>query len=95
MNRKSSPVANRPSMFRKTEERVPELEKQTAKSKIVRAKRTYHLPQEVVFLLNEIQLSEYRSSGAKPELSDLVAEAIKLLGESRHPDDQMADKQDS
>lgn len=50
---------------------------------IPRAKRTYHLPTEAIILLERIQLEEFERTRKKPDLSDLVAKAVKLLAESR------------
>ena len=49
----------------------------------VRIKRTFHLPPEDVYTLSEIQAVEYRRTGRKPELSQLVSEAIVLWREQR------------
>ncbi len=48
-----------------------------------RIKRTFHLPPDVVLLLDELQVADHRRTGKKPELSSLVSEAIRLLGERR------------
>ncbi len=50
---------------------------------ISRAKRTYHLPTEAIILLERIQLEEFERTRKKPDLSDLVANAVKLLAEHR------------
>ena len=44
-----------------------------------RLRRTYHLPPAVVLHLQEVQTARMRITGEKPELSDLVAEAIRNL----------------
>ncbi len=48
-----------------------------------RIKRTFHLPPEDVLLLDELQLTDHRRTGKKPELSALVSEAIRLLRDQR------------
>ncbi len=48
-----------------------------------RAKRTYHLPTEAIILLERIQIEEFERTRKKPDLSDLVAKAVKLPAESR------------
>ena len=48
-----------------------------------RIKRTFHLPPDIVLLLDELQVADHRRTGKKPELSALVSEAIRLLGEQR------------
>ncbi len=50
-----------------------------------RIKRTFHLPPEDVLLLDELQLTDHRRTGKKPELSALVSEAIRLLRDQRNP----------
>jgi hypothetical protein len=50
---------------------------------VASVKRTFHLEPEVVLLLNELQLEEFRQTGKKPHLSGLVEEAVRLLGETR------------
>ncbi len=50
-----------------------------------RIKRTFHLPPEDVLLLDELQLTDHRRTGKKPELSALVSEAIRLLRDQRDP----------
>ena len=48
-----------------------------------RIKRTFHLPPDVVLLLDELQVADHRRTGRKPELSALVSEAIRLLRDQR------------
>ncbi len=50
----------------------------------LRAKRTYVLPLKTIKWLNRIQNTEFERTGRKPELSDLVAEAVALLGNSKN-----------
>ncbi len=99
MTRKS-PIKDRPSYFRKTDEAVPELVDQQDSptfnhldSQMVgqsdiqavrrRSKRTYYLSRETVDILDRIQFEEKVRTGEKPELSDLVDEAIRMFAESR------------
>ncbi len=77
---RKSPVAERKGLFARTGSEDAPVEEQV---KIPRQKRTYHIPSDVVLLLNELQISEYRKTGEKPELSDLVAEAIQRLASER------------
>lgn len=83
MSRKPSPVATRPNLFRRTDEGVPELAEKQESEKPKRIKRTFHIAPELVMLLDELQLDEFRRTGHKPELSNLVSEGIRMLGESR------------
>lgn len=72
-------IADRAGWF----ERTGEVEEETPPPpRPPRAKRTYHLPEDVVLTLNQVQLERYRQTGKKPELSDLVAEGIRLLAQS-------------
>ncbi len=90
MTRKNVP-ASRPSYFERTGEGVPELlehlavetpSRQDIKAS-KRTKRTYYLPEDVVEVLDELQYEERKRTGEKPELSDLVAQGIRLLATSR------------
>ena len=55
----------------------------TDSPEVARTKRTYYLPTDTIVLLDEIQLDEFRKTGKKPDLSDLVKDAIKLLAEAK------------
>jgi hypothetical protein len=85
MSTRKHPLADRPSIFRRTDQGVPELSEHQDAQMSERAdgrrriKRTFHLEPEVVLLLDEIQLERHRKTGKKPELSTLVSEAIHLL----------------
>lgn len=46
-------------------------------------KRTFYLDREFVVALAEIQAEELRDTGHKPDLSELIARAIRLLGRGR------------
>ncbi|HSH60730.1 MAG TPA: hypothetical protein VK988_14055 [Acidimicrobiales bacterium] len=94
MSRKS-PVASRAAgYFQRTDEDVPQMSghslSRMARQPVIetskRTKRTYYLPADIAILLEELQLEEYRRTGSKPELSALVAEGIRLLGQSRRSD---------
>ena len=84
-------LASRPSYFKKTDDGVPELFEQNAGETLKqldtqtskRTKRTYYLPDDVVEILDELQYEERKRTGEKPELSDLVAQGIRLLATSR------------
>ena len=45
-----------------------------------RVKVTVYVPPDVDVLLRTIQVNRLAETGAKPELSELVTEAIRLLG---------------
>ena len=63
-------------LFDRTDAEEPE-GPQPAEVKSPRRKRTYHLSDETVLLLGDLQATEHRRTGTKPELSDLVDEAIR------------------
>jgi hypothetical protein len=48
-----------------------------------RVKRTYYLTQEAVLALEVLRLEDRFRTGVRPDLSDLVTEAIWLLVKSR------------
>ena len=79
MPRKESPIASRKNLFSKTGGDDPQPEEPA----VPRSKRTYYLPEDVVILLGELQFTEHRRTGSKPELSDLVAEAIRQFATQR------------
>ena len=87
MPRKESPVAARKNMFSRTDKEVPQYGDDESKpEKPKRVKRTFHIDADLVLLLDEMQLQEHRNTGRKPELSNLVGEAIRLLATSRFPE---------
>jgi hypothetical protein len=85
-------LASRPSYFKKTDDGVPELSQhhdvETDRNQNIqtsrRTKRTYYLPDDVVEILDELQYEERKRTGEKPELSELVAQGIRLLATSRN-----------
>jgi hypothetical protein len=87
MTRKPSPVANRVAgLFERSDGQESEhlsveasrlLSAQTPK----RRKKTLYLSPEVDVLLTQLQLERLKATGDKPELSELVNEAILLLGQ--------------
>lgn len=84
MSRKESAIANRrvsSGLFEPTVQ--PEVPNP---AKTERAKRTFHLDLDASIMLEELQTKRYRTTGAKPALSDLVSEAIRLLDQSEHVD---------
>lgn len=81
MARKQNPVASRktntpsPSLFARSQE-DDELD-EPEEPVIPRSKRTYYLPEDVVIGLGELQSSEHRRTRVKPDLSDLVTDALR------------------
>lgn len=55
----------------------------TEKVETPRTKRTWYIPNNLIVALDEIQLKEHKETGKKPDLSNLVAEALTLLAEQR------------
>ena len=49
----------------------------------VKAKRSYMLPATAVVTLERVQLADLIRTGEKPDLSELVTEAIALLAKER------------
>ena len=45
-------------------------------------KRTFYLDRDSVMTLSEIQAKEFRATGHKPDLSDLIARGIQLLSKA-------------
>ena len=95
MTRKS-PIKDRPSYFRKTDQAVPELVGQQNSQhpehpdspdaehpKPKRIKRTFYLQPDTVKILETVQRDEWVPGADKPELSNLVDEAIRMFAESR------------
>ena len=80
--RKTNPVDDRAAgYFASTEEVAGSKVKQEVG--VGKAKRTYYLPTDSIMLLDEIQLNEFKRTGKKPDLSELIAESIHLLAESK------------
>lgn len=80
MTRTKSPLATREGLFQRTDEGVPELQstkkRQPKHEDPSLVKRTYYLPKTLLLRLTEVQVERYRATGEKPELSDLVTEAL-------------------
>jgi hypothetical protein len=80
--RSKNPLASREGLFQRTNEGVPELQPEPKEKKQAKTadptlvKRTYYVPKDLLVRLTEVQVQRYRATGEKPELSDLVAEAL-------------------
>ena len=48
-------------------------------SEVVRSKRTWSVSNDLLITLSELQTQDYRRTGVKPDLSQLVEEALRLL----------------
>ncbi len=86
-------LRDRPSIFRRTEDVVPELEQpdsQTANlrdaqpAKPQRIKATFYLTAEDIIAIDTMQTAEFRRTGKKPERSELVSRAIQALFEQQN-----------
>jgi hypothetical protein len=87
MTRKSSPVSDRvaglfersdPQASRRSDAQAFEPQDFQAPK---RRKKTLYLSPEADVLLTQLQLERLKATGNKPELSELVNEAILLLGQ--------------
>ena len=84
-------MRERPSIFRRTDEAVPELEQsdvQPARRQDVqparqRIKATFHLNPEDIVAIDTMQTEEFKRTGKKPERSELVSRAIQRLFEQQ------------
>jgi hypothetical protein len=87
MTRKASPVSNRVAgLFERSDvqaskrSEVQAFEPQNPQAP-KRRKKTLYLSPEADVLLTQLQLERLKATGDKPELSELVNEAILLLGQ--------------
>ena len=81
-------MRERPTLFRRTDEAVPELEQQDIStagqpdgktSKLPRIKATFYLNPDDIVAIDVMQTEEFQKTGKKPERSELVSRAIQLL----------------
>ena len=82
MPRKSSTVADRSNMFAKTSS-TPETDQTEVSGDVPTIKRTFHLSQDVVILLEQMQFEQLRETGKKQPLSGIVEDAVRLRAERR------------
>ncbi len=84
----------RPSIFRKTDQTIPELrdaqtperpDVQTSKQPL-RVKATFYLNSEDIIAIDQMQTEEFKRTGKKPERSHIVSRAIQGL--ARQPSRQ-------
>ena len=80
--RKTNPVADRAVGFFSSTEKA-EISRANEEVGVSKAKRTYYLPTDSIMLLDEIQLNEFKRTGKKPDLSELIVESIHLLADSK------------
>ena len=92
MDSKERTLGARPSIFRKTDRVIPELEQPAAEvaqrgsagtTKRHRIKATFYLNPEDVLAIDEMQSDEFRRLGKKPERSEIVSRAIQALKEQQ------------
>jgi hypothetical protein len=87
-------VRERPSIFRRTDTEIPELEPtqpseqtdvQTSRhldiqeAKPERIKATFHLNPEDILAIDHMQAEEFKRTRKKPERSQIVSRALQLL----------------
>ena len=78
VDQKERTLHSRNTIFRRTKETIPELEKappQETKKK--RIKATFYLEPEDILAIDHLQSEEFRETGKKPERSVLVSRAIQ------------------
>ena len=82
----------RPTLFRKTDDVVPELEQRDSETaeqpsvqpaKLQRIKATFYLNPEDIIAIDTMLTAEFRRTGKKPERSELVSRAIQRLLEQQ------------
>ncbi len=72
----------RSTIFRRTEEGIPEMEEagqEARQPKRQRIKATFYLEPEDILALDHLQSEEFRHTGKKPERSVLVSRAIQAF----------------
>ncbi len=87
MDSKERTLGTRASIFRKTDKAIPELEQQAEEAKPPRQqpkkqqriKATFYINPEDVLAIDELQSSEFRQTGKKPERSEIVSRAIQAF----------------
>ena len=90
MESRERTLGARPSIFRKTDRGIPELERPDSavgsgggSAKRHRIKATFYLNPEDVLAIDEMQSDEFRREGKKPERSEIVSRAIQALKEQQ------------
>jgi hypothetical protein len=91
MDSKERTLGARPSIFRKTDRVIPELEQPAAEAerresgpaKRQRIKATFYLNPEDVLAIDEMQSEEFRKTSKKPERSEIVSRAIQAFKEQQ------------
>ena len=78
-------LGTRASIFRKTDQVIPELEQaaedikrpEAQSAKPLRIKATFYLYPEDILAIDEMQSNEFRRTNKKPERSQIVSRAIQ------------------
>jgi hypothetical protein len=91
MDSRERTLGTRPSIFRKTDTVIPELDRAAAGpehenskgSKRHRIKATFYLNPEDVLAIDGMQSDEFRKTGKKPERSEIVSRAVQALKEQQ------------
>lgn len=86
MTSKENPVQSRSLGTSKRFERTGDESATVEKPKMPRVKRTFHVDEDVVFMLEEYQAKSYRDTRVKQDLSTIVTEAIRQMVEPRLSD---------
>jgi hypothetical protein len=95
MDSRERTLGTRPSIFRKTDAVIPELDQPAAGQehesskgpKRHRIKATFYLNPEDVLAIDGMQSDEFRKTGKKPERSEIVSRAVQALKELKEQQD--------
>ncbi|MDA1189002.1 MAG: hypothetical protein O2854_04915 [Chloroflexi bacterium] len=84
---KDKTMRPRHSLFRRTSEGIPEIDPASSQRdrapKRQRIKATFYLEPDDVLAIDQMQSEEFRTTGKKPERSELVSQAIQAYLNSR------------
>jgi hypothetical protein len=91
MSSKERTLGTRATIFRRTDQGIPELDQRPTDAgdvsirplKQPRIKATFYLNPEDVLAIDFIQSEEFREKGKKPERSEIVSWAIQAYKEQR------------
>lgn len=90
-------LAERPSIFRRTDQGIPELDSETPRhldiqesrrpgvpvDREARVKATFYLEKDDIVAIDTMQTEEFKRSGKKRERSQIVSQAIREMFERR------------
>ena len=90
-------LAERPAIFRRTDQGIPELDSETPRrldsqesrrpdvsmNREARVKATFYLEKDDIVSIDTMQTEEFKRSGKKRERSQIVSQAIREMFERR------------